>query len=62
MTPDWIVVYFDRLELARFPSYPEAKVPLFMLVSLQMQDGFVAQATSPTRLWVDYVRAYALPQ
>jgi len=62
VTPDWIVVYFDRLELARFPTYPEAKVPLFMLVSLQMQDGFVAQATSPTRLWVDYVRAYSLPR
>ncbi len=61
VTPHWIVIYFDRLELARFATPPEAKVPLFMLVSLQMQDGFVSQATSPTHLWVDYVRAWALP-
>jgi beta-glucanase (GH16 family) len=60
--PDYIAVYFDRVELARFQTYPEAKLPLYMLVSLQMQDGFVAQATSPTRLRVDYVRAYALPR
>jgi hypothetical protein len=32
-----------------------------MRVTLAMQDEFVASATSPTRLWVDYVRAYALP-
>jgi beta-glucanase (GH16 family) len=61
VAPDYIVVYFDGLELARFPTYPEAKLPLYMRVTLAMQDGFVSSATSPTRLWVDYVRAYALP-
>jgi hypothetical protein len=30
-----------------------------MRVTLAMQDEFVASATSPTRLWVDYVHAYA---
>jgi hypothetical protein len=59
VTPDWITIYLDRKELSRFPTFPEAKRPLFMRVTLAMQDEFVASATSPTRLWVDYVRAYA---
>jgi beta-glucanase (GH16 family) len=61
VTPDWITIYLDGKELSRFPTFPEAKRPLFMRVTLAMQDEFVASATSPTRLWVDYVRAYALP-
>jgi beta-glucanase (GH16 family) len=61
VTRDWIVIYLDRKELSRFPTFPEAKLPLYMRVTLGMQDEFVASATSPTRLWVDYVRAYALP-
>ena len=32
-----------------------------MRVTLAMEDAFVASATRPTRLRVDYVRAYALP-
>jgi Glycosyl hydrolases family 16/RTX calcium-binding nonapeptide repeat (4 copies) len=59
VTPDWITIYLDRKELSRFPTFPEAKRPLFMRVTLAMQDEFVASATSPTRLQVDYVRAYA---
>jgi Glycosyl hydrolases family 16 len=61
VTPRWIVIYLDRKEVSRFPTYPEAKRPLFMRVTLAMQDEFVAKATSPTRLRVDYVRTYALP-
>jgi hypothetical protein len=59
VTRDWITIYLDRKELSRFPTFPEAKRPLFMRVTLAMQDEFVASATSPTHLWVDYVRAYA---
>ena len=61
VTPHWITIYLDRKELSRFPTFPEAKLPLYMRVTLAMQNEFVASATSPTRLWVDYVRAYALP-
>jgi Glycosyl hydrolases family 16/RTX calcium-binding nonapeptide repeat (4 copies) len=61
VTPHWITIYLDRKELSRFPTFPEAKLPLYMRVTLAMQDEFVASATSATRLWVDYVRAYALP-
>jgi beta-glucanase (GH16 family) len=59
VTRDWITIYLDRKELSRFPTFPEARRPLFMRVTLAMQDEFVAKATSPTRLRVDYVRAYA---
>jgi beta-glucanase (GH16 family) len=62
VTPKWIVIYLDRKEVSRFPTFPEAKLPLFMRLTLAMQDEFVAKATSPTRLRVDYVRAYALPK
>jgi beta-glucanase (GH16 family) len=61
VTPDWITIYLDGKELSRFPTFPEAKLPLYMRVTLAMQDKFVAKASSPTRLRVDYVRAYALP-
>jgi hypothetical protein len=61
VTRKWITIYLDRKELSRFPTFPEAKRPLFMRVTLAMQDEFVAKATSPTRLRVDYVRAYARP-
>jgi beta-glucanase (GH16 family) len=61
VTPNWIIIYLDGKEVSRFPTYPEAKRPLFMRITLAMQDEFVAKASSPTRLRVDYVRAYALP-
>jgi hypothetical protein len=61
VTPDWITIYLDGKELSRFPTFPEAKLPLYMRVTLAMQDSFVASASSPTRLWVDHVRGYALP-
>jgi beta-glucanase (GH16 family) len=59
VTPDWITIYLDGKELSRFPTFPEATRPLFMRVTLAMQDEFVTSATSPTHIWVDYVRAYA---
>jgi hypothetical protein len=61
VTHDWITIYLDGKELSRFPTFLEARRPLFMRVTLAMQDEFVASATSPTRLWIDYVRAYAGP-
>ena len=61
VTPKWIIIYLDRKEVSRFPTFDDAKRPLFMRLTLAMQDAFVAKATSPTHLWVDYVRAHALP-
>lgn len=59
-TPTWIIIYFDGLEITRFPNYPDADVPLYMLVSLQMQDAFVGSAVT-TYLWVDWIKAWAPP-
>jgi beta-glucanase (GH16 family) len=61
VTPHWITIYLDGLELSRFPTFPEAKLPLYMRVTYGMEDEFVSEATSPTHMWVDYVRAYKLP-
>jgi beta-glucanase (GH16 family) len=61
VTRNWITIYLDRKELSRFPTFPEVRRPLFMRLTLAMQNAFVASATSPTHIWVDYVRAYARP-
>jgi len=58
VTEDLIICYFDGFEYARMETFPEAKLPKFMLVTLAMQDDFVSSAVSPTVLQVDYVRAY----
>jgi Ca2+-binding RTX toxin-like protein len=59
VTHDWITIYLDGKELSRFPTFPEARRPLFMRVTLAMEDAFVSSATTPTHIWVDSVRAYA---
>jgi hypothetical protein len=61
VTRNWITIYLEGKELSRFPTFPEARRPLFMRVTLAMQDAFIAGATSPTHIWIDYVRAYARP-
>jgi hypothetical protein len=61
VTRNWIIVYLDRKELSRFPTFPEARRPLFMRVTLAMQNAFVDRATNPTHIRLDYVRAYARP-
>ena len=34
ITPQWVIMYFDRKEQARFPTMEEWKTPLYMLVDL----------------------------
>ncbi len=34
ITPQWVIMYFDRKELGRFPTVDEYKTPLYMLVDL----------------------------
>jgi beta-glucanase (GH16 family) len=58
ITPDWIVMYYDRKELTRFPTLPEHRTPHYMLVSLAIEPD-QPTATSPKVMKVDYVRAYA---
>jgi hypothetical protein len=49
----WMTWYFDSKAISRFPTYSEALDDLFMLISLQSQDGTIP--TVQTYLWVDYV-------
>lgn len=61
VTPDWVIVYMDRHELARFPTQPEFKTPLYMLVNLALGGGGTdtKEAVSPMEMKVDYVKVYA---
>jgi len=57
--PDWIVLYLDRHEMARTPTPPEFKRPLFILLNLAMGGGWpIDNAPNPSVMEVDYVRAY----
>lgn len=55
---DWIVYYFDRRELARFPTPPEAKKPLFILVDLALNPSEASRAIGISEVGIDYIRVY----
>jgi beta-glucanase (GH16 family) len=61
VTPEWVIIYMDGHELARFPTQPEFKTPLYMLVNLTLGGGGTdtKEAISPMEMKVDYVRVYA---
>jgi hypothetical protein len=59
LTPEWIIVYMDGLELKRFPMLPEFTVPMYILLSNQFLSAEQNVATSPIHTYVDYVRVYA---
>lgn len=59
VTPDWVIFYFDRKEIGRFPALPETRVPLFMLVDLAYnKDKEERTDETPVKMMVDYVRAW----
>jgi beta-glucanase (GH16 family) len=64
ITNDWIVIYLDRVEIARFPMLDVLRTPLYpqlTLSILQQPDtrAVSPDAVSPMDLQVDYVRVYA---
>ncbi len=58
LTPDWVIIYYDGLEISRFPMLAQYRTPVYMLVDLTMHEKNLAQATSPSTMLIDYVRAY----
>ena len=58
LTPEWVIIYYDGMEISRFPMLPQYRTPVYMLVDLTMHEKNLAQATSPSTMLVDYVRAY----
>ena len=58
LTQDWVIIYYDGMEISRFPMLPQYRTPVYMLVDLAMHEKNLSQATSPSTMLVDYVRAY----
>jgi len=58
VTPEWVITYFDDLEVARFPTPVEMMQPLWVLVDLAMKSSEAANAAGVYELVVDYVRVY----
>ena len=54
-----MIFYFNRREIWRTPTPPEFRQPLYPLVNLAMDSGYISPDT-PDRayLYVDYVRVY----
>ena len=60
VTPDWVIIYFDRKELWRSPTPRAHTRPLMLLLNLALGGGWpIDQVENPTFMYVDYVRAYA---
>jgi len=60
ISPQFVIIYLDRKEVARFPTLDEYKVALYPLVSLTLYEQDVSKAVSPFELQVDYVKVYSL--
>lgn len=57
---DFIVFYFDGVELRRIKTPEEAKAPLYLLVNLALGGGWpIVKTPNPSYMYVDYVRAYS---
>jgi beta-glucanase (GH16 family) len=57
--PEWIIFYFDRVEVGRTPTPSEFHRPMFILLNLAMGAGWpIDETPSPSTLLVDHVRAY----
>jgi Ca2+-binding RTX toxin-like protein len=61
VTPDWIIIYYDRAELTRFPAGDYFKTPVYMVVDLALNGSEAARAAGTYDMVVDYVRAYGDP-
>jgi beta-glucanase (GH16 family) len=59
ITPQWVIIYFDRRELTRFKTLPEFQTPLYMLVDLAIFPKEVDVAESPKEMGIENVSAYA---
>jgi beta-glucanase (GH16 family) len=59
VTPEWIVFYLNRREVARDKTAPEHQRPLHILLDLALGSGFPIDKTrNPSYMYVDYVHAY----
>jgi beta-glucanase (GH16 family) len=61
VNPDFIHFYYDGVEVANTPTLPEEKLPLYVMIDLALGNGFPIDIPSPTKMYVDYIQAYAPP-
>ena len=55
-----MIIYLDRKELERFPTVPEFRTPLYMVIDLAILEKEAAQAVSPMDMVIKNVTAYQL--
>lgn len=58
ITPQYVIIYFDRKELGRFPMVDEWKTPLYMLVDMDPSRIKPEQSSLPMDMIVRNVSAY----
>jgi len=58
ITPEWVIIYFDRKELGRFPMMPEWKTPVYLLLDCVVNDKEKDTAVFPMDMFVKNVSAY----
>lgn len=56
--PEAITIYFDRQRIARYPTLPQFRQPLFVLVSLALLSKEKRPDDAPAEMTVDYVRVW----
>jgi beta-glucanase (GH16 family) len=62
ITPDATAFYFNRSEIARFPTPHEFHQPMWLLLNLALDPEADKTALKmPQRMHIDYVRVYAWP-
>ncbi|MEE4450764.1 family 16 glycosylhydrolase [Novosphingobium resinovorum] len=61
ITPQWIITYFDGVEVARLPASEYTKSPFYMIFNLAMNGDGVKDPKAVYDMSVDYVRVYANP-
>ncbi len=58
ITPEWVIMYFDRKEVARFPTMEEWKTPIYLLLDVILHAKGEANAELPIDMIVKNVSAY----
>ena len=58
VTPEWVIMYFDRKEVGRFPTMPEWKTPLYLLLDVVVNTREKDKAVFPMAMLVRNVSAY----
>ncbi len=63
ITPSDTIFYLNREEVSRFPTSEHHRQTMYILLNLALENqADLDKLESPQRMYVDYVRVYALPE